>query len=66
MEDDSVCEVVQLDDWRFVICDCCTNPVRKKDVSLVSRLDYADEAEICDQCIDQYFDTDNYKISNKR
>jgi hypothetical protein len=64
--EESVCEVIQLDDWRFVaLCDCCTEPVRRKDVRLVSRLDHDDKAEICRNCVGLYFDDDNYKIIKK-
>jgi hypothetical protein len=58
--------VVQLDDWRFVVCDCCIGPVRRKDVRLLSRKGYSDKAEICVQCIDTYFNEEPHKYTVQR
>ena len=61
-----MCKVIQLDDYRLAVCDCCVSPVRRKDLRLVSRFDYSDNAEICGNCINNYFDNENYKITEKQ
>lgn len=56
-------DIVYLDDYRLVVCDCCVSPVRRKDTHNVSRKDQQDSAEICNECIAYYFDDDNYDIT---
>lgn len=60
------CEVIQLDDYRLAVCDCCVAPVRRKDLSVVSRTGYTDNAEICNICINNYFNDEHYKITERR
>lgn len=59
------CEVIQLDDYRFSVCDCCVAPTRRKDLWHVSRADHTDNAEICGNCIENYFDDEHYKITER-
>jgi hypothetical protein len=61
----SVCAVIQLDDYRLAVCDCCVSPVRRKDLSLVSRTGYSDNAEICQNCITNFFNDEHYKITER-
>lgn len=63
--EEATCKIIQLDDYRLVLCDCCISPVRRKDLSVVSRLDHEDRAEICQDCVTTHFDEDNYRITKK-